>query len=81
MTDQRWKKNKIDQPGPADYELSPMYQDTILKGTFNATLNNPLVYKKQKDGSESRLSNNIHHGSNVKYGLEHVPEQHALKIS
>jgi hypothetical protein len=37
-------------PGPADYELSPMYQDTLLKGTFNATLNNPLVFKRQKEG-------------------------------
>lgn len=42
-------------PGPADYALSPMYLNTILKGTFNATLNNPLVGKKQKGRSESSV--------------------------
>jgi len=64
-----------------------MYQDTILKGTFNATLNNPLVFKKQKDGSidSSRMSN-VHHGSTKRYaygshgGLNNVPEQQTLKI-
>lgn len=66
-----------------------MYQDTILKGTFNATLNNPLVFKKQKDGMsmESSRMSNIHHGSTMKYSntthgsLNNVPEQQILKIS
>lgn len=42
-------------PGPADYVLSPMYSNTVLKGTFNATLNNPLVVKKPKGRSESSM--------------------------
>lgn len=86
INDSRWKPNKNDGPGPSDYELSPMYQDTILKGTFNATLNNPLVFKSNKDGSNSvdssRLST-IHHGSTLRYsgGLANLPEQQTLQIS
>ena len=34
-------------PGPADYELSPLLQDTVLRGTFNSTLNNPVLAKLQ----------------------------------
>ena len=57
-TDKRWKEDKEKLPGPGTYELSSMYQDTLLKGTFNATLNNPFIYKeKQKITSESSLSN------------------------
>ncbi|XP_072038825.1 sperm-tail PG-rich repeat-containing protein 2-like [Amphiura filiformis] len=38
-------KGKVanDNPGPGAYELSPLLQDTVLKGTFNATLNNPVA--------------------------------------
>lgn len=32
-----------DMPGPGAYEFSPLLQDTVLKGTFNATLNNPIA--------------------------------------
>ncbi|XP_019620275.1 PREDICTED: sperm-tail PG-rich repeat-containing protein 2-like [Branchiostoma belcheri] len=40
----RFKQLKQDEvPGPGAYELSPLLQDTILKGTFNATLNNPVT--------------------------------------
>jgi hypothetical protein len=57
QTDARWKGNISELPGPADYELSPMFQDTVLKGTFNATLNNPLVLKRQqKSVSDSNLT-------------------------
>lgn len=55
LTDKRWKSIKDTKPGPADYELSPMFQDTLLKGTFNATLNNPLVMKSQKTASDPAL--------------------------
>ncbi|CAF0787247.1 unnamed protein product [Rotaria sordida] len=34
-------------PGPADYELSPLFEDTVLRGTFNSTLNNPILAKSQ----------------------------------
>ncbi|XP_072439929.1 sperm-tail PG-rich repeat-containing protein 2 [Chiloscyllium punctatum] len=39
----RFKDPNICTPGPADYELSPAVMDTVLKGTFNATLTNPLL--------------------------------------
>lgn len=41
--DNRFRDKKSDTPGPGAYEFSPMVQDTILKGTFNATLNNPIT--------------------------------------
>ncbi|XP_031552737.1 sperm-tail PG-rich repeat-containing protein 2-like [Actinia tenebrosa] len=41
--DSRFKKYIHDVPGPGSYELSPTYANTVLKGTFNATLNNPVV--------------------------------------
>ncbi|XP_038648707.1 sperm-tail PG-rich repeat-containing protein 2 [Scyliorhinus canicula] len=39
----RFKDQSFRTPGPADYELSPVVMDTVLKGTFNATLINPLL--------------------------------------
>lgn len=75
QTDRRWKddKNKA-LPGPGFYELSPMYQDTVLKNTFNATLNNPFLYKERQ--KQQRLTNSE---SNIatKFGInamERVPE-------
>lgn len=41
----RYEDSKL--PGPADYELSPLIQDTVLRGTFNSTLNNPILAKLQ----------------------------------
>lgn len=35
--------NNENVPGPGSYELSPLMKHTVLKGTFNATLNNPTV--------------------------------------
>nr|XP_028599654.1 sperm-tail PG-rich repeat-containing protein 2 [Podarcis muralis] len=40
---ERFKEAKDDTPGPGTYELSPLLKDTVLKRTFNATLNNPVV--------------------------------------
>lgn len=34
--------SKENVPGPGTYEFNPLIQDTVLKGTFNATLSNPL---------------------------------------
>lgn len=76
LNDQRWKDSKEKFPGPADYELSPSYKDTVLKGTFNATLNNPLIIKRQKAASDSDLA------ASTKFGLgnlERIPE--ALQVS
>lgn len=41
--DKRFKEMKADGPGPGAYEFSPLVQDTVLQGTFNATLNNPVA--------------------------------------
>uniref|UniRef100_A0A8D0C2U8 Sperm tail PG-rich repeat containing 2 n=1 Tax=Salvator merianae TaxID=96440 RepID=A0A8D0C2U8_SALMN len=41
--EERFKQAKDDTPGPGAYELSPLFRDTVLKRTFNATLNNPVV--------------------------------------
>lgn len=75
QTDERWKDSKNKSlPGPGFYELSPMYSDTLLKGTFNATLNNPFVFKeRQKNASQSDNG-----GLNSRFGLEKVPEQAAV---
>ncbi|KAJ8381027.1 hypothetical protein SKAU_G00018050 [Synaphobranchus kaupii] len=39
----RFKDPKDTAPSPATYELSPAIMDTVLKGTFNVTLDNPLA--------------------------------------
>uniref|UniRef100_A0A803T8F5 Sperm tail PG-rich repeat containing 2 n=1 Tax=Anolis carolinensis TaxID=28377 RepID=A0A803T8F5_ANOCA len=39
----RFKDAKDDFPGPGAYELSPLLRDTVLKKTYNITLNNPLL--------------------------------------
>ncbi|KAI7813410.1 sperm-tail PG-rich repeat-containing protein 2 [Triplophysa rosa] len=39
----RFKCWKDISPGPGAYELSPGLKDTVLKGTFNVTLHNPLT--------------------------------------
>ncbi|XP_039248162.1 sperm-tail PG-rich repeat-containing protein 2-like [Styela clava] len=42
--DERFKQHKKDEvPGPGAYELSPLLANTILQGTFNATLHNPVA--------------------------------------
>ncbi|OCT99973.1 hypothetical protein XELAEV_18005756mg [Xenopus laevis] len=41
--EERFKDPKEVTPGPGAYELSPVFKDTVLKGTFNATLPNPLL--------------------------------------
>ncbi|XP_002731483.1 sperm-tail PG-rich repeat-containing protein 2-like [Saccoglossus kowalevskii] len=48
--DERFKAMKNDFPGPGAYELSPLLQDTVLKGTFNATLNNPVAPQMDFEG-------------------------------
>ncbi|XP_044131610.1 sperm-tail PG-rich repeat-containing protein 2 [Bufo gargarizans] len=41
--EERFKDSKEITPGPGSYEMSPVFKDTVLKGTFNATLPNPLL--------------------------------------
>ncbi|KAK2837199.1 hypothetical protein Q5P01_014411 [Channa striata] len=38
----RFKVSMNTNPGPGAYQLSPGIMNTVLKGTFNVTLNNPL---------------------------------------
>ncbi|XP_054467525.1 sperm-tail PG-rich repeat-containing protein 2 [Anoplopoma fimbria] len=38
----RFKVSEDTNPGPGAYQLSPGIMNTVLKGTFNVTLNNPL---------------------------------------
>jgi len=57
LTEKRWKDERNIIPGPGQYEFSPMYQDTLLKGTFNATLNNPLVPKEPKKSQLNTVNN------------------------
>ncbi|CAF4690372.1 unnamed protein product, partial [Rotaria sp. Silwood2] len=47
VRDSRFRYESSKVPGPADYELSPLLQDTVLRGTFNSTLNNPILTKLQ----------------------------------
>lgn len=48
--DERFKEAmfKNPNPGPGTYHLSPLIDSTVLKGTYNVTLNNP-VPQKAKD--------------------------------
>ncbi len=72
QTEKRWKDKSENLPGPGFYELSPMYQDTLLKGTFNATLHNPFVYKERaKSSSDANISN--------KFGLHSLEAINELK--
>ncbi|KAK6187746.1 hypothetical protein SNE40_005703 [Patella caerulea] len=43
----RFHNFKNEAPGPGTYEFSPLIQDTVLKGTFNSTLGNPMVQKME----------------------------------
>ncbi|XP_070820107.1 sperm-tail PG-rich repeat-containing protein 2 [Chaetodon trifascialis] len=38
----RFKVSANTNPGPGAYQLSPATMNTVIKGTFNVTLNNPL---------------------------------------
>merc|ERR1712224_889511 len=40
--DDRFKDIKNYAPGPGTYHLSPLIDSTVLKGTYNVTLNNPV---------------------------------------
>ncbi|KAM3937954.1 sperm-tail PG-rich repeat-containing protein 2 [Leptodactylus fuscus] len=60
--EERFKDPKEISPGPGSYEMSPVFKDTVLKGTFNATLPNPLLshveipLKRQAENPQFSLS-------------------------
>ncbi|TKS78626.1 Sperm-tail PG-rich repeat-containing protein 2 [Collichthys lucidus] len=41
-SEDRFKVSVNTNPGPSAYQLSPGVMNTVMKGTFNVTLNNPL---------------------------------------
>ncbi|KAM4807737.1 sperm-tail PG-rich repeat-containing protein 2 [Rhinophrynus dorsalis] len=47
--EERFKVPKEVTPGPGTYELSSVLKDTVLKGTFNATLPNPLLKEMESN--------------------------------
>lgn len=60
VRDARFHTEISQLPGPADYELSPLLQDTVLRGTFNSTLNNPILAKLQSRARREQRSNPQH---------------------
>lgn len=55
----RFKGVKSDIPGPGTYQLSPLIQHSVLKSTFNATLNNPVTYLMEEDTQINTAHNNF----------------------
>ncbi|XP_067296404.1 sperm-tail PG-rich repeat-containing protein 2 isoform X2 [Pseudorasbora parva] len=51
----RFKSPKDMTPGPTAYELSPVIRDTVLKGTFNVTLHDPLTSSTRSLSSRKAL--------------------------
>uniref|UniRef100_A0A9J8CQB2 Sperm tail PG-rich repeat containing 2 n=1 Tax=Cyprinus carpio carpio TaxID=630221 RepID=A0A9J8CQB2_CYPCA len=59
----RFKSPKDKTPGPGAYELSPVIMDTVLKGTFNVTLHDPLVSSMRSLPSRRSLRKPSAHSS------------------
>lgn len=59
----RFKSPKDKTPGPGAYELSPVIMDTVLKGTFNMTLHDPLVSSMRSLPSRRSLRKPSAHSS------------------
>ncbi|KAM8939999.1 sperm-tail PG-rich repeat-containing protein 2 [Pelodytes ibericus] len=51
---ERFKEPKDGTPGPGTYELSSIFKDTVLKGTFNATLPNPLLNQVESSSQKDQ---------------------------
>merc|ERR1712139_188931 len=47
------KDNKTEAPDPGTYHLSPLIDSTVLKGTYNVTLNNPVPNTKKNTSKQS----------------------------
>lgn len=52
----RFKVTDYEVPGPGTYKLSPLLQHSVLKSTYNITLNNPI---------ESVLSKSVQNASHI----------------
>ncbi|XP_066514514.1 sperm-tail PG-rich repeat-containing protein 2-like [Hoplias malabaricus] len=55
----RFKEFKNTTPGPGTYTLSPAVLDTVLKGTFNVTLQNPLMSHVQAPAPQVTMATNF----------------------
>eukprot|EP00112_Aurelia_sp_Birch-Aquarium-sp1_P015345 Seg3394.2 transcript_id=Seg3394.2/GoldUCD/mRNA.D3Y31 product="Sperm-tail PG-rich repeat-containing protein 2" protein_id=Seg3394.2/GoldUCD/D3Y31 len=55
----RFKDQKSDVPGPGAYELSPLLKHTLLKGTYNATLNNPVVQTYEEMETRTKMNSSF----------------------
>lgn len=52
--DDRFKSIKSETPGPGTYHLSPLIDSTVLKGTYNVTLNNPVPKEEINHDKQTR---------------------------
>ncbi|XP_078301248.1 sperm-tail PG-rich repeat-containing protein 2 isoform X2 [Panthera onca] len=62
----RFKDSKEITPGPATYELSPFLRHSVLKRTFNVTLPNPSLVKRENTFTTGQKPKQKHAGSKVK---------------
>ncbi|XP_073748097.1 sperm-tail PG-rich repeat-containing protein 2 isoform X2 [Callorhinus ursinus] len=62
----RFKDSKEITPGPATYELSPFLRHSVLKKTFNVTLPNPFLIKRENTFTIKQKTKQKHPGSKVK---------------
>ncbi|XP_045328258.1 sperm-tail PG-rich repeat-containing protein 2 [Leopardus geoffroyi] len=62
----RFKDSKEITPGPATYELSPFLRHSVLKRTFNVTLPNPSLIKRENTFTTGQKAKQKHAGSKVK---------------
>lgn len=53
--DNRFKPIKSAVPGPGSYQLSRTQKDTLLQGTFNSTLANPLCSSSSNSQEKNRM--------------------------
>ncbi|XP_063051751.1 sperm-tail PG-rich repeat-containing protein 2 [Engraulis encrasicolus] len=53
----RFKTQNDMTPGPGTYQLAPTIMDTVLKGTFNVTLHNPLMVQNAMLQSHPAMDN------------------------
>ncbi|XP_039701688.1 sperm-tail PG-rich repeat-containing protein 2 [Pteropus medius] len=62
----RFKVSKEITPGPGTYELSPFLRHSVLKRTFNVTLPNPFLKKRENISTIEQKAKQKHPGSKLK---------------
>ncbi|XP_007495770.2 sperm-tail PG-rich repeat-containing protein 2 [Monodelphis domestica] len=61
--ERRFLEPKYLTPGPGTYKLSKVFRDTVLKGTFNATLRNPLLTRVENECKDHTIKIQFQPGS------------------